>query len=70
MDRGLFHQRGVLCTPLPFIVCGVSGVSLWGVPCAPLSLKTLFPWGLVAWIQKRIILGRTVAMVGAACIIK
>jgi hypothetical protein len=40
MDSGLFHPLGVLCTPLPFTVWGVHRVSLWGVPCAPLSLKT------------------------------
>ena len=65
MDSGLFHQQGVLCMPLPITVRGVPRVSLWlwpGVPCAPLSLKTLLPWGLVAQIQKRIFLGCTFAM--------
>ena len=28
MDSGLFHQRGVLCMPLPFMVWGVPHVSL------------------------------------------
>ena len=62
MDSSLFHQQGVLCTPLPFTVWGVPHVSLWGVPCAPLSLKTLLPWSLLARIQKRIFLGQTYAM--------
>ena len=56
-QRCLFHCRGVLCTPLPFTVWGVPRVSLWGVPCAPLFLKTLLPWGLDARIQKRMFLG-------------
>ena len=67
MDNGLFlfHQWGVLCTPLLFMVWGVPRtprVSLWGVLCTPLSLKTQLPWGLVARIQKRIFLGCTYAM--------
>jgi hypothetical protein len=62
MDRNLFHWRGIHCTPLPFTVCGVPRVSLWGVPHTPLSLRTLLPWGLVAQIQKRIFLSRTYAM--------
>ena len=49
-------------TPLPFTVWGVPRVSLRGVPCAPLSLTTLLPWGLVARIQRRIFLVRTYAM--------
>jgi hypothetical protein len=48
--------------PLPFMVWRVSHVSLWGVPCTPLSLKTLLSWGLVAWIQKKIYLGHLFAM--------
>ena len=63
MDSGLFHHRGVLCmTPLPFTVWGVPRVSLRGVPCAPLSLTTLRPWGLVARIQRRIFLVCTYVM--------
>ena len=63
MDSGLFHHRGVLCmTPLPFTVWGVPRVSLRGVPCAPLSLTTLLPWGLVARIQRRIFLVHTYAL--------
>lgn len=63
MDSGFFRHWGVLCmTPLPFTVWGVPRVSLRGVPCAPLSLTTLLPWGLVARIQRRIFLVRTYAM--------
>ena len=63
MDSGLFHHRGALCMmPLQFTVWGVPRVSLRGVPCAPLSLTTLLPWGLVAQIQRRIFLVRTYAM--------
>ena len=40
MDSGLFHLRGVLCTPLPFMVWWVHRVSLWGVPCAPVPQDT------------------------------
>jgi hypothetical protein len=31
---------------------GVPRVSLWGVPCMPLSLKTLLLWDLIVWIQR------------------
>jgi len=61
MDSSLFHQRGVLCTPLPCTVWGVPHVSPVAVG-SDLSLMTLLPWGLVARIQRRIFLGRTYAM--------
>jgi hypothetical protein len=41
---------------------GTFCVSLWGVPCMPLFLKTLLPWVLIAQIQKRIHLGCPYAM--------
>jgi hypothetical protein len=55
MDTGLLRWQ-------PFTIWGGPRMSLGGVPCAPLPPMTLLSRGIVAWIQKRIFLGRPYAM--------
>jgi hypothetical protein len=57
MNSNLLSWWGILGMPLPFMVWRVPHVSLWGMPCAPLSPKTLLPLSLVARVQKMIYLG-------------